>query len=109
LEQYDVVLREVFPRLGVLLAGPRVSVRGQHAEAEKFQREALEIERRVPGPNSRDDLITTTNLENNVCYQGLYAEAAKVWREAVDLGRRAFGQDHPVRCMPLPILAELSR
>ena len=66
----------------------------RNAEAEKIYRQALDIQRRVVGPEHPDTLLTMDNLNNTVAEQGRYAEAEKLCRETLDIRRRVLGSEH---------------
>jgi hypothetical protein len=55
--------------------------RAAHNEAEKLDREALNIERRVLGPEHSDTLVSMVNLGRVLTEAGRYAEAEKLQRE----------------------------
>jgi Tetratricopeptide repeat len=50
--------------------------RGHHVEAEKLDRETLEIRRRVSGPEHSDTLMSMANLASALEKQGRYAVGA---------------------------------
>jgi len=59
---------------------------GHYAEAEKFNRETLEIRRRVLGPKNPDTARATYNLSCIAARRGRRGEALSLLREAVDRG-----------------------
>jgi eukaryotic-like serine/threonine-protein kinase len=67
----------------------------RHSEAEKIYREALDVERRVLGPEHPDTLGTMNNLANTLQAEGHYAEAEKLERETLDDRRKVLGPEHP--------------
>lgn len=60
-----------------------------------MERELLDIERRVLGPEHPDTLRTMTNLSVTLMHEGRYAEAEKMDRELLDIERRVLGPEHP--------------
>ena len=68
---------------------------GHYAEAEKLDRETLDIQRRVLGPEHPDTLMSMNNLATVLEHEGHYAEAEKLDRETLDIKRRVLGPEHP--------------
>ena len=70
---------------------------GKHAEAEQMQREVLDVQRRVLGPEHPFTLVTMDNLALPLRNQGKHAEAEQMFREVLDLLRRhgVLGPEHP--------------
>ena len=73
----------------VLLAGMN-----EHAEAEKLQREAIDVGRQVLGAET----LTVANLVNNlgvtVSVQGRHSEAERLYRDAYETHRLLVGEQH---------------
>jgi len=67
---------------------------GRYAEAESVYRDALQVQRRVLGPQHPDTLLTMDNLNNTLAEQGRYAEAERLCRETLDIRRRVLGPEH---------------
>jgi hypothetical protein len=59
---------------------------GRYAEAEKLDRETLDIRRRVLGPEHPDTATSTYNLACILAREGNRGEALSLLREAVDHG-----------------------
>jgi tetratricopeptide (TPR) repeat protein len=72
-----------------------LSDQGKHAEAEQMQRELLDVERRVLGPEHPRTLATMNNYALSLGAQGKHAEAEQMQRELLDLHRRVLGPEHP--------------
>lgn len=72
--------------------GPEADAR--FAEAEKLERETLDICRRVLGPEHPDTLGTMNNLGSTLDYESRYAEAAQLQRETFEIQRRVLGPEH---------------
>ena len=66
-----------------------------YAEAEKLERETLEIYRRTLGPQHPDTLTSTTNLASTLDNERHYQEAEQLQREALEGQRRVLGPEHP--------------
>jgi tetratricopeptide (TPR) repeat protein len=64
-------------------------------EAEKLEREELDISRRVLGPEHKGTLTSMDNLAIVLSREGRNAEAEKLEREALDISRRVLGAEHP--------------
>ena len=66
----------------------------EHAEAEKLQREAIDVGRQVLGAET----LTVANLVNNlgvtVSVQGRHSEAERLYRDAYETHRVLFGERH---------------
>jgi hypothetical protein len=68
-----------------------LSYEGRYAEAEKIDRETLDIQRRVLGPEHPDTAISTYNLGCIAAHRDRRDEALSLLREAVDHGLSAPG------------------
>ena len=68
---------------------------GKAAEAEKLQRQGLEIGRRVLGNDHPSVLLAIGNLANTLLSEGKPAEAEPLQREALEGRRRILGPNHP--------------
>jgi Tetratricopeptide repeat len=62
---------------------------GRYPEAEKLQRETLEIRRRVLGPEHPDTLASMNLLAGILLYEGHEVEAEKLERETLAIRRQA--------------------
>jgi hypothetical protein len=80
---------------------------GKRAEAEQMQREVLDMQRRVLGPEHPDALITTSNLAASLHDQGKHAEAEQMQRKVLDVQRRVLGPEHPDMLATVSNLASL--
>ncbi len=60
-----------------------------------MQRELLDVQRRVLGPEHPDTLATKSNLAASLLGQGKRAEAEQMHREVLDVRRRVLGPEHP--------------
>ena len=68
---------------------------GLFPRAESLLRRAVEIRRRVVGPEHPDTLNAMTALAWNLERQGHYADAEKLQRHALDTQRRVLGTENP--------------
>ena len=59
---------------------------GRYGDADKLERETLDIQRRVLGPNHPDTAMSTYNLAGIAAHQGKLDEALSLLREATDHG-----------------------
>jgi serine/threonine-protein kinase len=78
---------------------------GHLDEADRLNRQVLEIDRRVHGdrhPTVADDLINLADAETT---RGRYGEAETMLREAVSILRGWYGSDHPETGSAVRILA----
>jgi non-specific serine/threonine protein kinase/serine/threonine-protein kinase len=78
----------------------------RYAEAEKLERQALETERRVLGPDRPEALESMNNLGETLQSEGHYAEAEKLQRETLAVVSRVFGPTHPNTLSVMTDLAE---
>jgi len=65
------------------------------AESEKLQQEALEVRRRVLGPEHPDTLASMSNLGSTLDSEERYREAEPLQRETLALQRRIIGAEEP--------------
>jgi non-specific serine/threonine protein kinase/serine/threonine-protein kinase len=68
---------------------------GIYAEAEKLDRDTLEIRRRILGPEHPLTLSSTGNLADVLSSEGHLAEAEKLLRETLEVQRRVLGPEGP--------------
>jgi len=68
---------------------------GYYAEAEKLQRQALNIQRRVFGPDDLRTLFATSRLAWTLQREGRLAEAENLQRSVLDIQRRVLGPENP--------------
>ena len=69
---------------------------GLYSRALPLEQRALEIRKRVLGPENPDTLKTQNNLAILLARSGNYPEAEKLDRETVDTSRRVLGPDNPL-------------
>jgi tetratricopeptide (TPR) repeat protein len=67
----------------------------QYAESQKQLERALDLERRVWGPESPTTLSTLNHLARTLWHQGKYQEAGALLGPALEIERRVLGPDHP--------------
>jgi hypothetical protein len=72
-----------------------LAAEGHYAEAEKLQRETLDIQRRVLGAEHPDTLLTMNDLADSLIHQRRYAEGEKLQRETLGIQLRVLGPDSP--------------
>ena len=90
------VLRHVIPiPLPRCTVWARFLLQGRYAEAEKLDRETLDIQRRVLGIEDPDTLRSMNSLASVLDEDGRYAEAEKLDHETLDIQRRVLGPEHP--------------
>jgi eukaryotic-like serine/threonine-protein kinase len=68
---------------------------GLYSQSQSLLTRALEIQRRVLGPEHPSTLGTMQSLSDIYLDQGRYAEAEKMLRDTLDTRRRILGPDHP--------------
>ncbi len=68
---------------------------GLYNQARSLLTRAVDIRRRVLGPQNPDTLTSVHNLAVVLDGEGRYAEAEKLERETLDIRRRVLGPDHP--------------
>ena len=68
---------------------------GLYAQAQSLYGDAIEIRRRVLGPENPDTLRSMHSLCRPLREQGKYGEAEKLQRETLDTQRRVLGREHP--------------
>jgi non-specific serine/threonine protein kinase/serine/threonine-protein kinase len=68
--------------------------KGSYAEAEKLQRETLEIQRRVLGPEHPDAIDSMESLAEILMAESHYPEAENLNREKLDIDRRVYGPEN---------------
>jgi non-specific serine/threonine protein kinase/serine/threonine-protein kinase len=78
---------------------------GNLAEGERLNRETLEIERRILGPEHPETLGVMGSLAITLMDEGHYAEAEKLLRETLDGDRRVLGPAHGGTLYTLETLA----
>jgi tetratricopeptide (TPR) repeat protein len=66
-----------------------------YAEAEQLQRDAIEKEKRVLGPEHPDTLNGMMNLGVIMRRMGRYADAERIYRETLAIHSRVLGAEHP--------------
>jgi hypothetical protein len=78
----------------VNLADARVS-QARYAEAERINREVLDVRRWVLGDVHPDTRMSACKLALALSYQGKYTDAERIEREVLSVGRRVLGEEHP--------------
>jgi non-specific serine/threonine protein kinase/serine/threonine-protein kinase len=68
---------------------------GLYPQAESLLTRAVDIRRRVLGPENQDTLNSRTSLAWALRQQGRYPEAEKLQRETLEIERRVRGLQHP--------------
>ena len=71
----------------------------------RFIDQALEIQRRVLGPEHPDTLYSMNNLAIVYYYQGKYAQAEALDSQTLEIRRRVLGPEHPDTLNSMNILA----
>jgi len=79
---------------------------GLYPRAQSLDQRALEIRRRVLGPEHPDTLRSMNSLAGDLSDEGHYAEAEKVDRETLGIRRRVLGLEHPDTLMSMNNLAD---
>jgi eukaryotic-like serine/threonine-protein kinase len=69
---------------------------GLYAEGRKQLERALELDKKVWGPENEKTLLTMLRLAETEEIQGKYSEAEALAKQTLDLSRRALGPDHTV-------------
>jgi tetratricopeptide (TPR) repeat protein/predicted Ser/Thr protein kinase len=67
----------------------------QYAESRKQLDRAVDLERRVFGPENPRTLNTVNDLGRTAWHQGKYSEAEAILAPALEIERRVLGPDHP--------------
>ncbi len=80
---------------------------GLYPQAESLLTDAVEIRRRVLGPENPDTLSSMHALCRTLREQGRYAEAEKLQRETLDTRRRILGPEHPQTLASMSQLASI--
>jgi tetratricopeptide (TPR) repeat protein len=75
--------------------GSSLSEQGKHTEAEALQRQVLEVEELVLGPEHPDTLTAKDNLANSLSGQGKDTEAEVLQRQVLEARERVLGPEHP--------------
>ena len=70
-------------------------ITGKYAEAEKINRQALQLKEKVLGAKHPSTLVTMNNLAYVLGNQGLYAEAEQMHRQTLQLSEKVLGTEHP--------------
>ena len=68
---------------------------GLYTRAQPLIERAIEIQRRVLGPEHPDTLHSMNNLANDFLSEGRNADAEKLYRQTLDIQRRVLGPEHP--------------
>ncbi|PVF93981.1 protein prenylyltransferase [Serendipita vermifera] len=78
---------------------------GEWKEAEKIQREVLELSREILGSQHRDTIRVMGNLALTLGYRGQLEEAEKIQREVLELRKGILGPRHPDTILAMNNLA----
>jgi tetratricopeptide (TPR) repeat protein len=73
----------------------RLRQQARYAEAEKADRQALGIKRKVLGEEHPDTAASYNNLAGNLNAQAKYAQAQPLYEKALAIRRQALGDGHP--------------
>ncbi|KAH0591637.1 hypothetical protein MHUMG1_10629 [Metarhizium humberi] len=68
---------------------------GRYAEAERIQRETLELRANILGPDHPDTLKSMSNIGNSLLRQGRYEAAQEMHRRTLELRQNSLGLTHP--------------
>ena len=79
---------------------------GLYPRAQSLLERAVDIRRRVLGPEHPDTLLSMNDLATNQYYDGHYNAAEKLYRETLDIERRVLGPEHPYTLISMDNLAE---
>ncbi len=82
---------------------------GLATRAQSLQQQAIEIQRRVLGPESPETLRSAHALARSISQQSHYPEAEALQRQALDIQRRILGPEHPDTLMAVSNLANILR
>ena len=78
---------------------------GLYPRAQSLLERAVDIRRRVLGPEHPDTLLSMNDLATNQYYDGHYNAAEKLYRETLDIERRVLGPEHPETLRSMDTLA----
>jgi hypothetical protein len=67
---------------------------GKYADAERINREVLDVQRRVLGEEHPDTLRSADHLALSLMHQGKHADAERINREVLGAKRRVLGEEH---------------
>ncbi len=76
------------------LFGVVLDRRGDHAQAQARMREALELRRRLLGPEHREVAETLLTLADSLMAEERLVEAAELYGQALEILRGCFGESH---------------
>jgi eukaryotic-like serine/threonine-protein kinase len=68
---------------------------GLYPQAQSLLTRAVDIRRRILGPQNPDTLAAMSSLGWNLMEEGRYADAERLDRETLDIRRRVLGTEHP--------------
>ena len=100
-----------FPEAGRLLIAlaDYTNYRGRYEEAESFYNYAIEVRKKIYGPNHPEVGTCLTNLAVLYFRQGRYEESATLFKKDIDIQEQAFGAGHPNVGIIINNLAEICR
>jgi|SRR5271166_25268 len=87
----------------------RLYAKGNYQEAIPLAEKAVEIARRLRGPDHPETALTLNNLAELYEAMGEYAKAEPLFQEALRIRQKVFGNEHPDTAESLNSLAELYR
>ena len=68
---------------------------GRFHESEELEAKAIELTRKVDGPNNLRLLNSLNNQGDTLFYLGRYSEAKDMWEQALKVGVKVLGSKHP--------------
>jgi eukaryotic-like serine/threonine-protein kinase len=80
---------------------------GLYSRATSLEQQAVEIRKRVLGPENPDTLKSENNLAVLLAREGRYPQAEQLARETLDVSRRVLGPDNPLTLGSMSNLAIL--
>jgi eukaryotic-like serine/threonine-protein kinase len=80
---------------------------GQYPEARKQLERALELQRRILGPENPKTIATMNLLGRTVIYQGKYPEAESLASQTLEISRRVLGPENPATLAAMNLLANV--
>jgi hypothetical protein len=74
----------------------------KYTQAEAFDSQASEVQRRVSGPERSNTLSTMTSLGLMYYREAKYAQAEALLKQVLEIQRRVLGLEHPSTVRSLP-------
>jgi eukaryotic-like serine/threonine-protein kinase len=78
-----------------VLLGRDYETQGKYTQAEALDSQALEVQRRVSGPERSNTLSTMTSLGLMYHREAKYAQAEALLKQVLEIQRRVLGLEHP--------------